>query len=111
MLSKYRHGGVNATLGLPPVSYVEGRCVGGGTEINSGLYHRPPADIVEGWSRGLDIDDLDADGLGRYATEIESTLGVELFPEEAPEASAVIDRGARKLGWQVTEVPRVYRHA
>ena len=39
---KYRHQGSSAALGSPPVAYAEGRCVGGSTEINSGLWHRLP---------------------------------------------------------------------
>src|SRR5206468_7521379 len=36
MVQKYRAGGVTVAMGNPKVSYVEGRCVGGGSEINSG---------------------------------------------------------------------------
>ena len=37
MAAKYRHHGGGAALGSPPIAYAEGRCVGGSTEINSGL--------------------------------------------------------------------------
>src|SRR4029453_8363481 len=40
MVAKYRHHGLAAALGNPAIAYAEGRCVGGSTEINSGLYHR-----------------------------------------------------------------------
>src|SRR3954452_12452973 len=46
MTQKYRNGGLTVALGSPKVAYVEGRCVGGGSEINSGLYHRPPPEIL-----------------------------------------------------------------
>jgi len=49
MAQKYRNGGLTSTLGRVKVQYVEGRCVGGGSEINSGLYHRTPLDILEKW--------------------------------------------------------------
>ena len=45
MRQKYRGGGLTTTLGKSTVTYVEGRCVGGGSEINLGLYHRPRADV------------------------------------------------------------------
>ena len=41
MNRQYRAGGVTAALGRPAIAYAEGCCVGGGTEINSGLYRRP----------------------------------------------------------------------
>ena len=34
---QWRSGGLNAALGDPIISYAEGRCVGGGTEINSAI--------------------------------------------------------------------------
>ena len=34
----------------PPVfAYAEGRCLGGGTEINSGLYHLAGDELLEEW--------------------------------------------------------------
>src|SRR5580693_7761211 len=46
IVQKYRSGGLNPALGSPTIPFVEGRCVGGGSEINSGLYHRTPAEVL-----------------------------------------------------------------
>ncbi|HEY4331324.1 MAG TPA: GMC family oxidoreductase N-terminal domain-containing protein, partial [Ilumatobacteraceae bacterium] len=46
---QYRSGGVTVALGLPSIAYTEGRCAGGGTEVNSGLYRRPPQELLERW--------------------------------------------------------------
>ena len=46
---QYRAGGVTAALGLPSIAYTEGCCAGGGTEVNSGLYRRPPEEVLERW--------------------------------------------------------------
>ena len=56
---QYRSGGVTVALGLPSIAYTEGRCAGGGTEINSGLYRRPPDDVMQQWAVDFDIRDLD----------------------------------------------------
>ena len=58
MLQKYRNGGVTVALGRPKVAYAEGRCVGGGSEINSGLYHRTPPDVLDEWRRDFAVDAL-----------------------------------------------------
>ena len=55
MEEKYRHGGLTVTLGSAKVNYVEGCVVGGGSEINSGLYHRPPARVLEEWARDFGL--------------------------------------------------------
>ena len=49
---QYRAGGVTVALGLPSIAYTEGRCAGGGTEVNSGLYRRPPEDVLDRWRTG-----------------------------------------------------------
>src|SRR5262245_27752202 len=49
MVEKYRNGGLTVALGPATVAYVEGRCLGGGSEINSGLYHRTPPDVLAAW--------------------------------------------------------------
>ncbi len=52
---QYRSGGVTVALGLPSIAYTEGRCAGGGTEVNSGLYRRPPAETLDRWRREYEI--------------------------------------------------------
>ena len=52
---QYRAGGVTVALGLPSIAYTEGRCAGGGTEVNSGLYWRPPADLLQRWREQFQI--------------------------------------------------------
>lgn len=110
MVRAYRDRGVNATVGAPPIVYTEGRCLGGGTEVNSGLYHRPPPELVERWIDEYAIADLDPDELTGHAEAIEQALGVSPLPGPAPRSSQVIQRGATRLGWDVGEVPRVYRY-
>ena len=49
MLHKYKYGGINATLGNANIAYVEGQVIGGGSSVNSGLYHRAPTEILNKW--------------------------------------------------------------
>ncbi len=108
---QYRHKGVSAALGRPLVAYAEGRCLGGGTEINSGLYHLADTELLAEWRQGWDIADLDHDTLVHHAQEPERTLGVQPLPQgHALEASDVLARGAKSLGWSVMEVPRTYSY-
>ena len=109
MISSYRHGGLSVALGRPPIAYVEGRCVGGGTEINSGLYHRTPPDVLAAW-RSEGVADCEPAVLDRYASEVERALSVSPLPGPVPTSSAVLERGAAKLGWRAAEVPRVFRY-
>jgi choline dehydrogenase-like flavoprotein len=69
---QYRSGGVTVALGHPSIAYTEGRCAGGGTEVNSGLYFRPPSDVVDRWRTQFRIADLDPDEIDAIAHEIET---------------------------------------
>jgi choline dehydrogenase-like flavoprotein len=110
MVAKYRHGGPIAALGRPAIAYAEGRCVGGSTEINSGLYHRLPAHLAEEWQHAYGIAEFGPSALDRYAERIEQELQVSRLPGAPPTSSAVLERGAAKLGWQAVEFSRVFRY-
>jgi choline dehydrogenase-like flavoprotein len=106
---QYRSAGLTATFGRPPVAYAEGRCAGGGSEINSGLYHRPPSEVVEAWARDFSVLDLTVAALEPHADTVERDLSVGVGAVPASAASLALDRGARALGWASSEVPRWYR--
>ncbi|MGH2685987.1 MAG: GMC family oxidoreductase N-terminal domain-containing protein [Actinomycetota bacterium] len=109
MTLKYRHHGPSAALGAPPVAFAEGRCVGGSTEINSGLWHRLPAELAEEWRDTYAVDEFGADVLDRYAERVEEWQSVGRLAVAPPLSSALLERGATKLGWRSTEFPRVFR--
>jgi choline dehydrogenase-like flavoprotein len=103
---QYRAGGVTVALGLPSIAYTEGRCAGGGTEINSGLYIRPPEDLIDRWRTDYKIKDLDPDEIGAIAGEVEATLDVGKVPGRKTPGSEILRRGAAALGWRHSEIPR-----
>ena len=109
MERKYRHHGPAAALGSPVIAYAEGRCVGGSTEINSGLWHRLPEDLAEEWRVRYQIDEFTPAVLDGYAARVESWQSVAQLPGAPPLSSALLERGATKLGWQSVEFPRVFR--
>lgn len=103
---QYRAGGVTVALGLPSIAYTEGRCAGGGTEVNSGLYWRPPGDVLERWRDEFRIDDFDPDDLLAIAAEVEQEISVGPVPGAYSQPSEMLRRGADALGWRNGEIPR-----
>jgi choline dehydrogenase-like flavoprotein len=110
MVTKYRHHGASLALGNPNIAYAEGRCVGGSTEVNSGLYHRLPDALAADWASRYSIDEFTPAGLGHYADRVERDLGVSTLPGAPPPSSAMLERGATKLGWRNVEFARVFRY-
>ena len=56
MQNKYKNGGITLAFGKSKVTYVEGGSVGGGSEVNSGLYHRLPEYLLSQWERNFEFD-------------------------------------------------------
>lgn len=103
---QYRAGGVTVALGRPSIAYTEGRCAGGGTEVNSGLYRRPPEEALDRWRTSHGIVDFDADEIGSICDEVEQALSVSTVPGRHTPASERLRVGAARLGWQHDEIPR-----
>jgi choline dehydrogenase-like flavoprotein len=110
MAAQYRDGGVSAALGRPPVAYVEGRCVGGGTEVNAGLYHLADPEILARWRTSHAVADLTPEVLAPFARANERALSVQLLPHAAARGSLLLVEGAAALGWPAREVPRWCRY-
>jgi choline dehydrogenase-like flavoprotein len=106
MHRQYRAGGVTAAIGRPAIAYAEGCCAGGGTEINSGLYRRPPQEVLERWRTTYDLDDLDVAELYAICEEVEAELTVQPLPRPPIPASELLRQGAERLGWEHGEIPR-----
>ncbi|MGL5135686.1 MAG: GMC family oxidoreductase N-terminal domain-containing protein, partial [Planktothrix sp.] len=110
MIQKYRNGGLTAAFGQPKIQYVEGRCVGGGSEINSGLYHRTPSNILAQWSQEFEVKSLTEADLIPHFEACEQAVNVCYLPGKAPSASLKLHEGATRLNWQSLEVPRWFRY-
>jgi choline dehydrogenase-like flavoprotein len=110
MEQKYRNGGLTVALGPTKIAYVEGRVAGGGSEINSGLYHRTPPDVLEQWRREFQVAALTEADLQPHFEAIERDLSVSPLPGVAPAASTRLHDGATRLGWKSLEVPRWFRY-
>jgi len=109
MVQKYRNGGITVALGRTNVVYVEGRCNGGGSEINSGLCTRASAEVLDEWRRTHDVRALTAADLEPYYDRNDVELETAIAPITAP-AAQKLHEGADRLGWKSWEVPRWVRY-
>jgi choline dehydrogenase-like flavoprotein len=106
MVTKYRNGGITVALGKPKVAYVEGRCVGGGSEINAGLWHRTPEYVLQGWEEDFGAQAVSKEEMGQHFDIIEQDLAMDQVSSYVSESSARLAAGADALGWESVIVPR-----
>jgi choline dehydrogenase-like flavoprotein len=111
MLQKYRNGGVTVALGVPKIAYVEGCCVGGGSEINRGIYHRAPDSLLERWRQEFGVSDLSHESMAPHFDACEATAHIEYLGNAAPAMSRRLFEGAQSLGWRAMEAPRLFSYA
>ena len=111
MRQKYRCGGLNPALGAPKIPLVEACCVGGGSEINSGLYHRTPPDILQLWRDRFGVRHLEESDLLPHFEACEAALSVQLNPGRQPAPSIKMKMGAERLGWKTVELPRWFKYS
>ncbi|MBX9666112.1 MAG: GMC family oxidoreductase [Candidatus Obscuribacterales bacterium] len=102
----YRNKGMTPILGSVPIGFVEGRCLGGSTEINSGFWHRLPPEFVLRWVSQFGIRDFSVDSLEPHFAWAESHLKVSQPPEILPKSSAVFKEGVEAMGWSSRAIPR-----
>ena len=110
MDDKYRSQGVTVALGNPKINYIEGKVLGGGSEVNSGLYYPPNEKVIDSWISNYDIKDLAFDELKEHSSIIENDINVSYLPNDAPLASQKLVHGANKLKWSSEEVPRWFKY-
>ncbi|HVF33540.1 MAG TPA: GMC family oxidoreductase N-terminal domain-containing protein, partial [Acidimicrobiales bacterium] len=66
--------------------------------------------LVEEWARAYDIDEFSPAALAGYAERVEADQSVSFLPGSPPLSSALLERGATKLGWRSVEFPRVFAY-
>ena len=106
MRHKYRSAGLTPAFGKPKIAYVEGSCVGGGSEINSGLYHRTPHSVLEHWKSSYGLMEAQPEKMEPHFVWSEKKFHVSLNPGKLSAASLKLEEGANNLGWKAGEVPR-----
>lgn len=102
----WRGGGLTATLGGAPIAFVEGRCVGGGTEINSAIFQRTPDTVLDEWARGNKIHDLSAALLAPFFDRATAIVNASITTDTAGAPTDILARAGEAMHWKVSRLER-----
>lgn len=103
----YRNRGMTPILGPVPIGFVQGRLLGGSTEINSGFWHRLPPEFLLRWRSRFGLDAAGFDEMEQYYAYLEDILKVaSLPPEQWPPSTRIMQDGIQAMGWSHQQVPR-----
>ena len=105
-----RDGGTTAIVGKSPISYMEGRCLGGTTVLNGGMCWRTPENVLDEWvSRGL--PELSPKNLEPIFEEVEKIIDARFQdPGSAGGANDKFRLGSEKLKWHLSHNRRNQQH-
>ena len=103
-IKKWYRGGINSTYFPDMVAYSSGSCFGGGSEINSGLYHAPDQDFLERWTNEFGTIDLEAGSMETYIKKVNSLTN--LAPNNHDKFTQKFIGGATKAGQKITDLRR-----
>ena len=105
MARHFRAGGQELVLSWPLITFAQGESWGGGSSINSGLYHGIPNRVADEWAKvlGISVQDLNS-----FQPKVARYLNVEKQgPNELGlyEDSPII-KMKENLGWSGGVIPR-----
>lgn len=101
----WREGGFIPVLGNARFVFAEGRCLGGGTAVNSAMIHRIPEAIAAEWEGLFRISAFKYDALEAYHQRIERDLRVGTPRQDGSRAYRLFRKGAEHCGFRGMDVP------
>lgn len=101
----FAFGGQEIILSIPPIPFAQGKAWGGGSEINSGLYHRLPESIKTKW---MEATGLTIENWNKSEAEVEDALKVEQQSDKdlGPYLNSPIKLMGEQLKWRGGVIPR-----
>lgn len=111
MTKMWRGAGLTPALGSPNITYAEGRCLGGGTEINSGIMQRIPSLVRDEWAKAEPQNkNFYTDVIDEYYDDIEKKLSAACMPAlPLNQHSELLRQTAQLQGWKVERLPRAVK--
>jgi choline dehydrogenase-like flavoprotein len=106
----WRCAGLTAAMGRPPVAYVEGCCVGGGSEINSAIFQRTDPMLLDLWAKLYKIEDFGQTTLAPYYDRAAAVVNASSTAAPLGYPSDLLTQAAERLGWASSTLDRAQRH-
>ena len=106
-LKKWSSGGINTTIYNTQINFASGNCLGGGSEINSGLYHYPDKEFLIKWKKKYNTNEISFNDLEKYILETKKFSGVNQLNLISSKQERYFLDGAKKLNLKIENIPRL----
>lgn len=102
----WRNGGITTAFGKTSLLYAEGKAVGGGAEINSGIMQRAHSSIVDEWVEKNEINEFSKEDLDSYYEKVFNYVS-PIHMSSHP-SSDILSDAAKNLNWKSESLQTAY---
>lgn len=106
-LNMWKNGGLNTTIFKNQIPFAAGNTLGGGSEINSGLFHLPGKEFIESWANEHDVLNISTDQLEKKFSELLKISPVTKLTSTNGSSDYFIN-GAKKNNFKIDHVDQFY---
>ena len=107
-IHKWKHGGLSGSLGSQ-VKYASGECFGGGSEINSGLYHKPDKKFIKKLREKFKIKNFNYEDINQEEKNIKKLVDVCQVNFRSDPISNILIKTAKKKKINYEIMPRLLK--
>ena len=102
----YKFAGLRPFIGRGKPILAEAECVGGGSEVNAGIYFRAPSMILDNWAKVTQSPQLSSKALEKYYIEIEEELLISKNKKGLGDMSNLLIKTASENNIKTEELER-----
>ena len=102
---KWKNGGVNTSLFSTPIVFSSGECLGGGSEINSGLLHEPDETYLASWNNDFGLKNITKDVLINCLKEVKKICNYSFIEKSYLSSYNFFKKGAETNNYKIEKLP------
>jgi len=105
-LNKWKFSALSSSIGQI-IQYSSGSCFGGGSEINSGLYHKPDFKFIKKIYKNITKKEFNST-INYLEKNVPNSKSIRLNKYQI-QLKKLYNCGARKLNWKIENIPKLYK--
>lgn len=107
-IKKWDNAGILTTIFPNEINFSSGKCLGGGSEINSGLYHFPKKEFFNLWKKNNEIKKLDLNFLNKINKNLLKNIPVnKIISKNFNSSFKEFCKGSKKVNANAKNIPRL----
>ena len=105
-LYKWKNGGVNTSIYDTQITFSSGECLGGGSEINSGLFHYPDKDYLLKWKKTYQTEGISESKLNECLKELQKICNYSTSDKPKLSSYTFFKKGAELNDYKIEQLPK-----